>query len=314
MEFHEHTLENGLQVIAECNPRAYSAALGFFVNAGARDENDANNGVSHFLEHMVFKGTPRRTAAEVNRELDELGSQSNAYTSEENTVYYATVLPEFLEPALDLLADLLRPSLRAEDFETEKQVILEEIFKYDDQPPFGANEKGMAAYFGRHPLARPVLGTLASVTGLTPEAMRAYFEQRYSPANIALVACGKIDFPTLVKLAERSCGGWKPCDAPRELTTEETLEGFTVITKEHATQAYAVQLSAGPTAEDDDRYAARIATTIFGDDSGSRLYWELVDTGLAEYAATGSYEFQNAGLNMAYLSSEPEHMLGNLAF
>ena len=129
MEFRNQTLDNGLQVIAECNPNAYSSAFGFFVNTGSRDETDVISGVSHFLEHMVFKGTPKRTAADVNRELDEIGSQSNAYTSEEHTVYYASVLPEFQANVVDLLGDIMRPSLRKEDFEVEKKVILEEIAK-----------------------------------------------------------------------------------------------------------------------------------------------------------------------------------------
>src|SRR5512137_1763351 len=127
MEFHQHTLQNGLEIVAECNGDAHSAAVGFFVRTGSRDETDAVAGVSHFLEHMMFKGTPTRSADDVNREFDEMGAHYNAFTNEENTVYYASVLPEHQIPALELLADILRPSLREDDFETEKQVILEEI-------------------------------------------------------------------------------------------------------------------------------------------------------------------------------------------
>ena len=141
MQFREHQLENGLDVIAECNPAASVCAVGFFVKTGARDEDPELSGVSHFLEHMVFKGTEHRGAADVNRELDEIGAQSNAYTSEEQTVYFLAVLPEYIERGIDLLADIMRPSLRTEDFEMEKQVILEEIAKYDDQPPYGGHEK-----------------------------------------------------------------------------------------------------------------------------------------------------------------------------
>ena len=112
MKFRDHTLDNGLRIIAECNPKAYSTAIGFFVNTGARDEQTSVAGVSHFLEHMVFKGTPNRSAADVNRELDEIGSHSNAFTSEEHTVYYAAVVPEYQTQVIDLLADILRPSLR----------------------------------------------------------------------------------------------------------------------------------------------------------------------------------------------------------
>src|SRR3954453_10106761 len=122
MQFRQHTLDNGLEIVAETSPDAYSAAYGFFVRTGARDESDEVSGVSHFLEHMVFKGTAKRTAAEVNRDLDALGSKSNAYTSEEQTVYYASVLPEYQESVVEILSDMLRPALRQEDFDVEKDV------------------------------------------------------------------------------------------------------------------------------------------------------------------------------------------------
>src|SRR6056297_1347605 len=156
-EFRQTTLANGLRVVAEIDTRGYSAAMGYFVRAGARDEHDKIAGVSHFLEHMMFKGTARRSAAEVNRELDELGGQSNAYTSEEQTVYYATVLPKYQARLVDLLTDMLSPSLDQDDFETERHVILEEIAKYEDQPPFGAFERAMEIYFGPRGLGRRVL-------------------------------------------------------------------------------------------------------------------------------------------------------------
>ncbi len=201
MEYLKQTLGNGLQIVAECNDAAYSTALGFFVNTGARDENDAIAGVSHFLEHMVFKGTPGRSADDVNREFDEMGAHYNAFTNEENTVFYAAVLPEHQRQAVELLADILRPSLRQDDFDTEKQVILEEIQMYEDQPPFGADDKGRAMHFGSHPLGRSVLGTAASVGNLSREAMDEYFRRQYSPGNIVLAAAGQIDFAELVACA-----------------------------------------------------------------------------------------------------------------
>src|SRR3954454_9997237 len=127
MQFHHHRLPNGLNIIGETSPSARSVAIVFFVRTGSRDETPAECGVSHFLEHMVFKGTPRRTAWDVNRDFDKIGANYNAFTSEENTVFYAAVLPEYLPPALDILADILRPTLRPEDFDTEKNVIIEEI-------------------------------------------------------------------------------------------------------------------------------------------------------------------------------------------
>ena len=313
MEFREQTLDNGLQIVAECNPDAYSTALGFFVNAGSRDETDENWGVSHFLEHMVFKGTPKRSAADVNRELDEMGSQSNAFTSEEQTVYYAKVLPELQPRALELLSDILRPSLREEDFELEKQVILEEIAKYEDQPPFGAHEKCMSEHFGDHPLGRSVLGTNESITNLTAEQMRAYFERRYSPGNITLAASGKVDFKGLVSEAQRCCGQWEPFVAERQAPAANANNGFRLIQKPSSVQQYVVQVASGPAAEDPQRYAARLLCTIVGDDSGSRFFWELVDTGLAEYASIGAYEFQGAGILMTFLACQPAESAENLA-
>ena len=279
MKFREATLANGLEIVAECNDRAYSTALAFFVKTGSRDETADVAGVSHFLEHMTFKGTPRRSAADVNRELDEIGSHSNAYTSEEQTVYYATVLPEYQDPALDILADILRPSLQQEDFDTEKQVIIEEILKYEDQPPFGAHEKCMALYFHDHPLGHSVLGTVQSVSQLTSGAMYEYFRQRYSPGNMALVAAGRVDFERLVREAQKWCGDWPAFIAPRAAPPAAGREEFQTVVKDTATQQYAVQISAGPSATDADRFASRILATIVGDDTGSRLFWELVDPG-----------------------------------
>jgi predicted Zn-dependent peptidase len=312
VEFSSHTLSNGLEVIAECNGEAHSAAVGFFVKTGSRDETDAVAGVSHFLEHMVFKGTARRSADQVNREFDELGAHHNAFTNEENTVYFAAMLPECLDRVVELLGDILRPALREEDFDTEKQVIIEEIRMYDDQPPFGADEKCRAAYYGPHPLGRSILGTVDSITQMRVEAMREYFRRRYSPGNIVLAGTGRIDFPALVKAARQHCGGWEPAANSRAVAEPVPREGFHVISKEAATQQYAVQLARGPAANDSDRYAAKLLATVLGDDSGSRLYWELVDPGLAEHASLGHFEYQGAGLMMTYLGCTPESATDNL--
>src|SRR5215475_6695958 len=217
-----------MEIIAECDDSAYSTALGFFVNTGARDETDEVSGVSHFLEHMVFKGTPTRGAEDVNREFDEMGAHYNAFTNEENTVYYAAVLPEYLGPAVELLADILRPSLRESDFDTEKQVIIEEIKMYEDQPPFGVDDKCRAAFFGTHPLSHSVLGTAQSVGDLPVDKMREYFERRYSPANISLVGAGKIDFDALCQTAEKACGHWRSEEANRTVPLAIGQRGFHV--------------------------------------------------------------------------------------
>src|SRR5438132_8620992 len=177
--FHSHLLKNGLQIIGETSPSARSAALGFFVRTGSRDETSEVSGVTHFLEHMVFKGTPRRSALDVNRDFDRIGADYNAFTSEENTVFHAAVLPEYVPQAVDILADILRPSLRDDDFDMEKKVIIEEIGMYDDQPMWSAYDHAKQVYFADHRLGNSILGTPESITALTRDQMHEYFRRRY---------------------------------------------------------------------------------------------------------------------------------------
>ncbi len=313
MEFRKATLENGLEIVAECNPNAHSAAVGFFVRTGSRDETDEIAGVSHFLEHMVFKGTPNRAADQVNREFDELGAHYNAFTSEESTVYYASVLPEYLEQTVDLLADLMRPSLRQEDFEMEKKVILEEIQMYLDQPPFGMDDRLKEMHYKTHPIARSVLGTAESVSALTRNQMNAYFERRYSPNNLFIAASGKIDFEALVAAIEQRCGEWKRAEVTRNLTRATGGSGLEIITRENTAQQYFLQICDAPASEDHDRFAAKLLSVILGDDSGSRMYWDLVDTGKSESASLGHYEYQGVGMFYTWMSSIPENAKENYA-
>jgi len=310
--FEQHTLNNGLEIVAECRDDAHSLGVGFFVRTGSRDETEAVAGVSHFLEHMVFKGTPTRSATDVNREFDEMGAHYNAFTSEENTVFYASVLPDCQTRCVALLADILRPSLREEDFRTEKQVIVEEIRMYDDQPPFGADDRCKAIHFGSHPLGHSVLGTVDSITRLTAEQMRDYFEHRYSPQNIVLAAAGRVDFPRLVKDVASHCDRWSPIVTSRRVLPPESHEGFELLERASATQQYVLQMISGPGAEASDRFAAKLLATVVGDDSGSRFYWDLIDTGQAEHASLNHYEYQDTGVYMTYLCCDPERAAANL--
>lgn len=312
MEFRETVLDNGLSVIAECNPQAYSAALAFFVNTGARDEPPELAGVSHFLEHMAFKGSQRRSADDVNRQLDALGADCNAWTSEELTVFHTAVLPEHVDQALGILADILRPALRPEDFELERKVILEEIRMVEDQPPFGADDKCRALHFGPHPLGHSVLGSVESVGRLPLEAMRAYHARRYGARNTVLVGAGRIDFEGLVASAQRHCGHWEPGESGRTRDPAPRWAGYHAMFKENAAQQYLVQLAPGPAATDPGRYAAKLLATILGDDSGSRLYWELVDPGRAEYATLYHIEYEGAGIFVTSMSCPPEDFEPNL--
>ncbi|MDR1269551.1 MAG: insulinase family protein [Planctomycetaceae bacterium] len=313
MQFRKTQLDNGLEVIAEINEAAYSVSFGFFVNTGSRNETPEIAGVSHFLEHIAFKGTENRTAEEVNRRLDEIGADANAFTTEEQTVFFASLLPELLGDAVELLGNLLRPALRQDDFETEKQVILEEIRMYDDQPPFGADDKSRELFFAGHPLANSVLGTIESVSNLAIDQVRCYLEEQYCPENIVLIGTGRLDFDQFVRKAESVCGHWKLLQNTAvekkkpELRRVRGHRGFHRIFKESAAQQYTLLLSDAPSAGDADRFVAGMIANMIGDDVGSRLYWELVDSGVADSAELGTNEFFDNGFFVTGLSSEPEY-------
>src|ERR1700727_35079 len=194
LTFHHKQLPNGLDIVAELNPYAHSFAAGLFVKTGSRDEQADVNGVSHFLEHMMFKGSSKYTWEDVNRIFDEIGAKYNAFTSQEMTAYYANVLPEFTEKAIEHLSHLLRPAIRVEDFTTEKKVILEEIAMYLDDPGHRLYEKLMEMHFSTHPMELSVLGSAASVQNLKRDEMAEYFARRYGPGNMVLSVTGKLDF------------------------------------------------------------------------------------------------------------------------
>jgi predicted Zn-dependent peptidase len=313
MSFHHHKLPNGLTVISEVSPSARSMSLGFFVRTGSRDEKPDVSGVSHFLEHMVFKGTPRRTALEVNMDFDRIGASYNAFTSEENTVFYASILPEYLPQGVDILADILRPSLRGEDFDMEKKVIIEEIGMYEDQPAWSAYDHAKKTFFAEHPLGNSVLGTPASITALTRDQMQAYFDKRYVAANVTVAAAGNFSFHHLVELLEKSCGSWNTGRAPRQgIRDVPPRAAFKVMQKEKVIQEHVIMISPGPAADSPLRHAADTLAMILGDDSGSRLYWALVDPGLAESADVGYHDYDGAGSFFTSFSCEPEQTQKNL--
>lgn len=306
LSFQHAQLSNGLDIVAETSAAAQSVALGFMVKTGARDETAALSGVSHFLEHMMFKGTPRRTSQQVNEEFDAMGARNNAFTSNEVTCYWANVLPEFTVPCLDLLADMLRPSLRADDFEMEKKVIQEEIALYLDRPSQVLFEAIMQDHFGTHPMANSVLGTKESVGALTREQMLDYFSRRYSPGNMVLAVAGKLDFPAFVKEAEVRCGVWDAMNVSREYPQPVLAAKRRHLQDAKLNRHYIAALCPGPSAQDDERYAAQVLSDVVGDHEGSRLYWALVEPGLADEADFSFYPHDRTGSFMVYASCDPE--------
>ena len=307
MRYDHHTLSNGLQIVGEHNPAAQSIAIGFFTRTGARDETPEVSGVSHFLEHMMFKGSQRRAAADVNREFDEIGARNNAFTSEENTVYYGAVLPEFQDRLLDLLADMLRPSLRQEDFDTEKKVILEEIAMYKDRPRSAVFQLARETYHHGHPLGNSVLGSTESITALERDQMRAYFEQRYVPNNMTLVLVGNYDWEAAVRTAEDLCGGWKAAEAPRLLSQPSPVAQERMVVDTKRDRLYLCAVAPAPSAQDEARFAAEIVAEMIGGGEGSRLYWALTHPGLADTAGLFYDTNDGAGTFYAYASCDPVH-------
>lgn len=306
-EFKTTTLSNGLTVIAEVDAAAHTAAMGFFVKTGARDEAPEVMGVSHFLEHMMFKGTDKRSAEEVDQEFDDIGAEHNAFTSAELTAFWAHTLPEHLPKAEEILSDILRPALRQVDFDNEKKVILEEIAMYDDYPFWVLFERAMEEYYGQHPLSHRVLGTHDTITRLTRDQMLQYFQNRYSADNTVVAMAGRLDFDAMVERISEHCGHWNTTRATRLYQPPHFTPKTFTVTSESVHRHYMLMLAPGPAMNDDRRYAASILTQILGDTEGSRLYWSLIEPGLADEAQAQYEGRDGVGDYMVYASCSPEN-------
>ena len=301
MQFKQKTLSNGLVLIGEINPAAKSAAVGYFVRTGARDETAEINGVSHFLEHMLFKGTDRLSPFEVNEAFDSRGAQFNAFTSEEQTVFYAAVLPEYLVQITELWAELMRPALRDDDFDMEKNVIKEEIAMYEDTPTFDVIDRCRTLHFGTHPCGYSVLGTVESIDGLTAAQMREYFARRYAPNNMVVACAGNFDWERFCETVEKASAGWQTYDVGRTLTDFAGTKQTQRIEKENLKREHLCLMHTGVSAQDPRRFAASLLGVIIGDDYGSRFYWELVDKALAEAASMHAGPMDGTGLFYSYI-------------
>ncbi len=320
-------------------PGAESVAVGVFVRAGSRDESLDVWGVSHFLEHMLFKGSERIGWQALSEKLDDIGARYNAYTTQEVTVYYASVLPEFGEPFLELLTELMSPALRREDFETERGVILEEIAMYADEPPQRVYERAMAEHFGQHPLGRSIIGTTQSISAMTREQMQRYHARFYAPSNMAVSVAGRFDVDAMRSKLRSTLGRLAGADqiAPHHTSRQspiidpihththththtqtgtQTGTHTQTGTRTHSprvvrevdaklSRAYVNATMSAPGLGDERRYAARVLADVIGDSEGSRLYWALTDPAIAEEADLSFYPHDNAGIYMLALVSDP---------
>ena len=306
MEFMHTKLENGLVVIGERNEAAQSMACGYFVKTGSRDETPDVSGVSHFLEHMIFKGGDRRSADDIKREFDELGAQYNAFTSTENTVYFGRVLPECQPRLIDLLTDMMRPALRNDDFDVEKKVILEEIAMYKDEPASVAYWAALELFANGHPSGNSVLGTTESISALERDQMMSYFERRYSPGNLMVALTGAFDWDAAVRQIDEATRGWVPFDVGRETPALECAVQTKVMQNDQFTREHLFWFWPGLNIQDERRRAADILAGVLGDSVGSRLYWGLVDPGDASYASMGHSAQDRFGTFRAYASCDSE--------
>lgn len=307
MEFKHKKLNNGLNIIGESNKDAQSAAIGFFVRTGARDETDQISGVSHYLEHMLFKGTEKLSALDVNLCFDNLGAQYNAFTSEENTVFYAATLPGQLAEVTNLWCDLLRPSLRDSDFNMEKNVILEEIAMYKDLPQFDVMDRCRALHFDKHPCGKSVLGSEESIKALTSGQMREYFSRRYAPNNITAVIAGNFDFEKICGCIEAGCGSWETKQADRITDYFAGTSKKDSLKRAGLNRQHICLASPAVSYQDKRCYTAMLLAKIIGDDSGSRFFWELVDTAIAETAAMQCEAMDGIGAYYSYIQTSSEN-------
>ena len=307
-KIYQHTLSNGLTVIGEPDDSHKSCSIGFFVKTGARDETTKESGITHFLEHMMFKGTDKRNAIQLTMDMGNIGAQSNAYTSEENTVYYGAVIPEHFEDWMEILCDMIIPALDREEFDMERKVILEEIALYLDKPSFYFFDNSFRDYFEGHTCGASVLGSIESISAVSRDEMKAYYDRRYSTSNLALVATGKFDFDNFVKLAEKYTKNMTKWDAPREYVNFTPTVREKTFKKKNLSQAHLMFITGGPSHTDEERTAIQVLSSMIGDSTGSRLFWDIVRPGLAEAAICDVDERDGTGCILGYASLEVEKL------
>jgi predicted Zn-dependent peptidase len=301
----ETTLDNGLRICAEVSDSAVTAGIGFFVKTGARDETAKLMGVSHFLEHMMFKGTETLSAEDVDLAFDNIGAEHNAFTSSEITAYWGAGLPEVIGDIHDTLADILRPSLRQTDFDNEKKVIIEEIAMYDDQPFWVLFESAMEQYYGDSPLGYRVLGTPETINAMQRDELAGYFTDRYSADNTTVVLAGNLDFDAMVERIQSMCGSWQRTNTTRDFSEVVRYGGTFEKHIPDLQQHYHLMMMPSVSFQDEHKHAASALAAILGGGDGSRLHWALVDTGLAEASAASVDTNDQFGEQVTYAVCDP---------
>jgi predicted Zn-dependent peptidase len=305
------TLDGGTRVVSEPLPSVRSVAIGFWIGTGSRDENDARAGVSHFLEHLLFKGTASYSALEVAEIFDTFGGELNAATARDYTVVYARVLDEHLETALDVMTDMVfAPTLA--DIDSEREVVLEEIAMVEDSPQELIFDLVTQAVFGRHPLGRPVLGSAEVISSVSRRSLGAFHRRRYRPDNVVVATAGSVDHDRLVGLVEamRAKAGALPA---RKLSARMPFVRApkpSLVFQQKPTEQYHVCLAApGISRSDPRRFTASILDGVLGGSASSRLFQEIREKrGLAYSVYTFSSQYADTGQFGVYVGTREENL------
>lgn len=304
--FSEKRLANGLRIVCEVMPQVKSAAVGFLVRTGSRHEAPSEHGVSHFLEHMCFKGTPKRSWFDINVRFDQLGSMYNAFTSKEHTFYYGWVPHERTDDQLELLSDMLRPALPPDDFETERNVILEEIAMSDDSFERHVSNFLHAVVFGKHPLGHEILGEKESIQTIPRATMVDYLARRYAADNTVLIAAGAIEPNAVFDSVERYCESWHP--APNGKTKAEppqlALAGKHLLRLEKYQQQTIAELFPSVPHGHADEETIDAFVSLFGG-ANSRCYWNIIQKGICTSAGAVWLSYSDCGMLALFADGEP---------
>ncbi|WP_083971212.1 M16 family metallopeptidase [Actinoplanes awajinensis] len=307
-------LPSGLRIITEVIPHTRSAALGIWVGIGSRDETPAMSGASHFLEHLLFKGTHKRTAMEISSEIEAVGGETNAFTTKEYTCYYARVLDSDLSLAVDVLVDAVADSLlEPADVETERGVILEEIAMHEDEPGDEVHDIFAEAIYGSHPLGRLISGTPESVTPMTRNQIDSFYRRRYKAPEVVVAAAGNLDHATVVRLVRKALAG-SPLDtgdaAPAKPRAADkrvrVLKPQNVVVHRDTEQAHIVLGGAGMSRYDERRFAMGVLNNVLGGGMSSRLFQEIREKrGLAYSVYSYAAQYADSGLFGVYAGCAP---------
>ena len=300
------TLDDGLTVVTERMADVRSVSIGFWVGTGSVDEPAAQAGASHFLEHLLFKGTDERSARSIALAVDSVGGDMNAFTTKEYTAFYVRLLADDAEMGVELLSDIMwSPAFRPDEFDSERQVILEEILMHADEPADLVHDVLAEALFPRHPLGREVLGDEDTVTAMTVDQVAAFHRHHYRPGNIVVAAAGAIDHDRVVaQLAARRAGPAGGGTPTREAPVHQALPRLTV---ERVTeQTHLAVAVPGPDRDDEDRHAMAIVEHVLGGGMSSRLFQSIrEERGLAYSVYSYRLGYQGAGALAVYAGTSP---------